>query len=137
MQSPINVRLDLLLRVGIVLPFLVSGVVKALDFSGAQVEVRGLTGLEPAALFTVAVIALQLGASIAVLVGGRIGLIGAVLLAVFTVAATLLAHAWWTKTGQARQQDFNAFWEHVSIVAALLYAGLKSAPGISHGTGRS
>ena len=106
-------------------PFLLSAVLKTANFSAATVEVRGLTELEPAWLFAAAVIATQLGGSLLLLVG-RYAWIGAGLLAGFTVVATLLAHAWWTKPPAEVARDFAIFWEHVAICGGLLLAAWLS-----------
>lgn len=90
MGSPLTWRRLALL--GLVLPYLVSGVLKALDFAVAQAEVAGLIGGTAVAPITAAVIALQLGGSALLLRGGRLAWLGGVALAVFTLAATFLAH---------------------------------------------
>jgi uncharacterized membrane protein YphA (DoxX/SURF4 family) len=110
---------------GLVLPYLISGVLKALDFAAAQAEVAGLMGDTAVAPITAAVIALQLGGSALLLRGGRLAGPGGVALAVFTLAATFLAHRWWPlPPGPDRTHAFNGFWEHIALAAALLYAAL-------------
>jgi len=106
----------LLLRIALVSAFLASGVLKALDFDGATGEVRALSGLEPAALFAVLVIA-----------GGRAAWIGAILLAGFTVVATIVAHDFWSKAGVARVRDLTTFFEHAGLCAGLLAVGALEA----------
>lgn len=123
-------RLALLLLAS---PFLISGVTKILDFAGATAEVRGLTGFEPASALTVAVIVTQLAGSLLLFLGGRWTRIGAVVLAAFVIAATLLAHAWWTKSGVERVRDFNVFWEHIAIVGGLAVAALTSGSRLRQG----
>ncbi|HKU98858.1 MAG TPA: DoxX family protein [Vineibacter sp.] len=117
----------LLARIALVSAFLVSGVVKALDFSGAMAEVRALAGIEPAAVLAVLVIATQLGGAALVIAGGRAAWIGAGLLAGFTVVATLLAHAFWTKTGIEQARDLATFFEHVGLVGGFLLASILVA----------
>ena len=64
---------------------------------------------------------LQLGGSFAAVFMGRwSAALGAVALAVFTVAATLLAHSFWTFEPPLRAPAINAFVEHLAIVTALL-----------------
>jgi uncharacterized membrane protein YphA (DoxX/SURF4 family) len=116
----------LLARAAVAAPFVVSGVLKAADFPAATAEVRGLTGLEPAPVFAALVIITQLFGSALLLVGGRRAWIGAGLLAGFTVVATLLAHAWWTKSPAEAPRDLAIFWEHVAICGGLLLAGWLS-----------
>ncbi|MBI3346850.1 MAG: DoxX family protein [Burkholderiales bacterium] len=105
------------------LPYLISGVLKLLDFAGAQAEVAGLLGGVAVLPLTAAVIAVQLGGSALLLGGGRLAWLGGVALAAFTLAATFLAHRWWgVPPGPDRAHAFNGFWEHIALVAALLYA---------------
>jgi transmembrane protein len=111
----------IVLRLLICAAFLVSGVLKALNFNTAQAEVAGLTGITGlAAPLAVLVILTQLGGSALLLAGGRLAVAGGVLLAVFTAAATLLAHAFWTKTGIEAARDVNTFFEHVGLIGGLL-----------------
>jgi transmembrane protein len=111
-------------RIALCSAFLVSGIVKLLDFPGAVVEVRGLTGAEPAILIAALVIAVQLGGSALVVAGGRLTWLGAGLLAGFTVAATLLGHAFWLKSGADRTHDLNTFFEHLGLVGGFALAAI-------------
>ena len=112
----------------LLLPYLISGVLKLLDFAGAQAEVGGLVswvGGAALAPLTVAVIVLQLGGSVLLLRGGRLAALGGAALAAFTLAATFLAHTWWQlPPGPDRAHAFNGFWEHIALVGALLFAAL-------------
>lgn len=119
--------LALLARIAAALPFLLSGLAKLTDFGGAIAEVRGLTGLEPAALFAVLVIATQLIGSALLIAGGRFTWIGAGLLAGFTIVATLYAHAFWLKPEAERFLNRNIFFEHISILGGLALAAILSA----------
>ncbi|MGO1077777.1 DoxX family protein [Inquilinus sp. CA228] len=122
-----TVWVGLAARIAVAAPFLVSGMLKLLDFDGAIGEVRGLTGVEPAAVLAVLVIFTQLAGSALLIMGGRWSWMGAGTLAGFTVTATLLAHAFWMKSGADRMRDLNTFFEHVSIVGGLvLVAALTS-----------
>lgn len=118
-------------RLALVSPFLVSGILKSSDFSGAVTEVRGLIGFEPAALVAALVIATQLGGSILVLIGGRAAWIGALLLAGFTALATLLAHSFWTKTGIEQGRDLATFFEHLGLIGGFLLAAIVIAQGMT------
>lgn len=110
----------------LLLPYLISGVLKLLDFAGAQAEVAGLLGPIAVAPLTVAVIALQLGGSALLLSGGRLAWLGGIALAVFTLIATGLAHTWWQlPPGPDRAHAFNGFWEHIALVGALLFVALR------------
>lgn len=101
-------------------PFLVSGLVKLADPEAAATEVAALTGLSPAMPIALAVIALQLGGSAMVIAGGRLARPAALALALFTLAATVLAHGWWLKPGRHAARDLMVFWEHMGLAAGLL-----------------
>jgi uncharacterized membrane protein YphA (DoxX/SURF4 family) len=99
-----------LLIFGICLPFLFSGVAKLLDFNGAVAEFAAFFGFP--ALFAALTIALQLGASaVAIAMSGRAAVLAALALALFTVAATVLAHS----------HQITIFVEHLSIAFALAF----------------
>jgi transmembrane protein len=119
--------LALLARVALTSAFWLSGIFKLLDFPGAVAEIRGLSGLEPAALFAALVIVVQIGGSLLVIFSDRFAWLGAGALGVFTLLATLLAHAWWTKTGVERFRDFNTFWEHMGLVGGFALAAILAA----------
>ncbi|MGO4664586.1 DoxX family protein [Bosea sp. 2RAB26] len=119
--------LVVLARIAVALPFMLSGIAKLFDFAGATAEVRGLTGLEPAALFATLVILTQLGGSALLIAGGRYAWIGAAALAGFTILATLYAHAFWMKPAGERFLHQNIFFEHVSIVGGLVLLAMLSA----------
>jgi transmembrane protein len=109
-----------LARAGLCLAFLYSGVAKLLDFPGA-IEEQAHFGLQPAALFAAATIAVQLGGSALVLFArGRAQAFGAAALAGFTLVATLIGHAFWTMTGIERFQNLNAFLEHAGLIGGFL-----------------
>jgi uncharacterized membrane protein YphA (DoxX/SURF4 family) len=122
--------LDYAARLALAAPFLISGVVKLLDFPGAMNEMAGL-GLGPAAPFAAAVILTQLGGSLLFLTR-RYCWLGAGILAGFTVLATLLAHPFWAFEGPDRGRQTATFFEHIAIVGGLAMAALfvngRSAP---------
>src|SRR5690349_10168873 len=68
-------------------------------------------GLEPAVVFAVATIAVELAGSAMVVLGVATWL-GAGMLAVFTLLATLIAHDFWNMQGAERFLNQNAFLEH-------------------------
>jgi transmembrane protein len=114
--------LDYLARLALASPFLISGVVKLLDFGGALEEVVGL-GLRPAAPIAAAIVCTQLGGSVLFLTR-RYCWLGAGILAVFTALATLLAHPFWAFEGPDRGRQTATFLEHVAIVGGLALAAL-------------
>ncbi len=115
-------------RLALASPFLASGVTKLLDFAGATAETAGL-GLPVPALTAALVILVQLGGS-ALFLLPRWCWLGAGLLAGFTVAATLVAHPFWTFEGPDRARQTAIFLEHLAIVG-----GFAAAAAWAHGRG--
>lgn len=99
--------------------YLQGGLVKLLDFPGAIAEMQHF-GLSPAAPMAAAVIALELGASLMILSGRGRGL-GALALALFTVAATFMANRFWQVPVTERGGVMNGFFEHLGLAGALVY----------------
>jgi putative oxidoreductase len=113
------------------LVFLLSGIDKALHWSAGMAEIDAARLPFPP-LLLVATVATQIlgGLSVALGLWTRLG---ALALACFTIAATVLFHDFWNATGGAWQQQFTTFMEHVAIVggfAAIMAAG----PGRSAST---
>jgi len=98
--------------------YLQGGIDKAVDFGAAVGEMQHF-GIAPAAPFALAVIALELGAS-ALILAGRWRWLGALALAVFTLAATFVANRFWTLSGPDRFMAENGFFEHLGLVGAFL-----------------
>lgn len=99
--------------------YLQGGLVKLLDFPGAIAEMQHF-GLSPAAPMAAAVIALELGASLMIL-SGRGRWLGALALALFTVAATFMANRFWQVPVTERGGVMNSFFEHLGLAGALVY----------------
>jgi uncharacterized membrane protein YphA (DoxX/SURF4 family) len=98
--------------------YLQGGFDKAVDFAGAVGEMRHF-GIEPAGPAAVATIVLELGASCMVL-AGRLRWLGAACLAVFTLAASLLANRFWSAAPADRFALENAFFEHLGLVGGFV-----------------
>jgi uncharacterized membrane protein YphA (DoxX/SURF4 family) len=99
--------------------YLQGGIVKATDFSGAIAEMNHF-GLAPAVPIAIAVIALELGASVMILTGFYRWL-GALALGGFTLMATLIALRFWEMPpSQERFMAANAFFEHLGLVGGFL-----------------
>lgn len=104
-------------------PFWLSGLSKLFDFRGARAETRAM-GLRPPALAAAAVILIQLGGS-ALVISGRSVLLGASVLAAFTLAATVVGHAFWNAPpGAERSHHLNAFLANLGLVGGLALAVL-------------
>jgi uncharacterized membrane protein YphA (DoxX/SURF4 family) len=77
-------------------------------------------GLQPATPLAIATIVLELGASLLVL-SGRLRWLGAIALAAFTLAATIVANAFWSLPPSERMMVENAFFEHLGLVGGLVF----------------
>jgi len=113
-------RLQIIGQAMLASPFLFSGVTKIMDFGGAVAEVQSLTGLAPAPLFAGLVILAQLGGGLALLTSGRLAVLGGLLLASFTIVATLVGHQFWSRSGTEFVHEATTFFEHVALVAGLI-----------------
>lgn len=103
---------------GLCAAYIQGGLVKLTDFGGAIGEMTHF-GLTPAAPFAVAVIGLELGASVLIL-SGRLRWLGALALALFTLIATFLANRFWEMGPPDRFGAANAFFEHLGLVGGFL-----------------
>ena len=104
---------------GLCAAYLQGGFNKLTDFNGALGEMTHF-GLQPAALFAVMVIVLELGAS-AMILTGRMRWLGALALAAFTLMATFLALRYWElPAGPERFGAANSFYEHLGLVGGFL-----------------
>lgn len=103
---------------GLCAAYLQGGLQKLWGFHAAVAETAHF-GMTPAGPITVVVIVLELGASLAILSGkGR--WLGALLLAVFTLAATFIANRFWSVPEAERFGVTNAFFEHLGLVGGFL-----------------
>jgi transmembrane protein len=116
--------LELMARLALAAPFLISGIAKLMDFRAAVNEVAAL-GLQPAGLVAASIIVTQLGGS-ALFMTRRFCWLGAGVLAGFTVLATLLAHPFWTFDGPDRGRQAATFFEHVAIVGGFAAAAIAA-----------
>lgn len=108
-------------RVLLTMPFWWSGVSKLFDFNAAIGEATHF-GLQPAPLFAVAVILVQLAGS-ALVIAGRWTWAAVGALIAFTLAANVVGHAFWTiEDPMARFHDMNAFLANIGLVGGLLLA---------------
>ncbi|MGQ0699894.1 MAG: DoxX family protein [Panacagrimonas sp.] len=108
--------------------YVYSGVSKLLNFDAALGEAAHF-GLNPPAVFAIAVILTQLGGSaLTVFASGRWQALGAVALAGFTVVATVIGHPFWTKEGMDRFHNRNSFLEHIGLVGGFLLVAALALP---------
>lgn len=91
---------------------------KAIDFPAAIAEMNHF-GLSPAAPLAIAVIVLELGASVLILTGFYRWL-GALALAGFTLFATFVALRFWEMAPPERFMAANSFFEHLGLVGGFV-----------------
>lgn len=101
------------------------GIAKLADWPGALAEQRHF-GLEPAPLFAVATIAVELLGSILV-VSGRALWLGAGMLGVFTLIASLISRPFWAMKGAEGAMALNGFLEHLGLIGGLMLAAMLGA----------
>ena len=108
----------LIARLCLAAVFLYSGVDKLTHWRASIEEVKG-DGLPWPAAFAAATVFTQLigGCLVAT---GFFAWLGALLLAGFTVAATLLGHRFWLRRGAEFRHELTTSLEHVAIVGGLL-----------------
>ena len=98
--------------------FLYSGQDKLRHWHASVAEVAAL-GMPLPASFAAATIAIQIAGGLS-LVFGLAAAAGASLLALFTVAATLLGHRFWLLHGIKARHEFTTSLEHLAIVGGLM-----------------
>lgn len=122
-QSLLESRALLLLgRILLTFMFWVSGLVKLLDFPGGVAEMSHF-GLEPAWLFNVLTIIVQLGGSL-LIICNRAAWLGAGALAVFTLLTIPVAHPFWTMDGDAALHEMLVALEHITVVGGLIVVAI-------------
>lgn len=122
-RSPVPPWLHRVALVLLCAAYLQGGLVKLTDFSSAIAEMQHF-GLAPAAPLAGAVIALELGASLMIIIGYWRWL-GALGLALFTLMATFLANRFWDAPPDARFMLANSFFEHLGLVGGFLLVALQ------------
>lgn len=112
----------LLARVLLTCAFWSSGIAKLIDYQGAVAEVAGL-GIPQPQVTAALVIAVQLLGSAAI-VFGRFAWLGAGALGMFTLAATLIAHAFWRAPPAEAAHQMATFMEHLGLIGGLMLAAI-------------
>ena len=110
--------LALISRAALVSAFLLGGIQKLADFSGAMAE-QAHFGLQPAALWAAAAVVVELGGSLLVIFGRWVWL-GAGALGVLTAVAMVVANNFWALSGHDRFMAENSFFEHLGLIAGLI-----------------
>ena len=107
--------------------YLQGGLTKASDFRAALAEVKHF-GLRPAAPLAVAVIVLEIVASLLVL-SGFFRWAGALMLGGFTLFATFLANRFWEAPLAKRYEIENSFFEHLGLIGGFLLVAASDLHG--------
>ncbi|MGY8661389.1 DoxX family protein [Bradyrhizobium sp. UFLA05-109] len=111
-------------RTALVSAFLIGGIQKLVDFNGAVAE-QAHFGLEPAWLWAIAAIVVELGSSALVIFGCFVWL-GAGGLGILTAVAMLAANNFWAMDGHDRFMALNSFFEHLGLIAGLVLISVLS-----------
>jgi uncharacterized membrane protein YphA (DoxX/SURF4 family) len=109
-------------RLALVGPYLIGGIAKLTDWSGAIAE-QAHFGMQPAALFAALTIAVELVGP-ALILAGRLVWLGAGMLGVFTLFAAIVANAFWTMDGPERFMATNAFFEHLGLIGGFVLVAM-------------
>jgi uncharacterized membrane protein YphA (DoxX/SURF4 family) len=115
----------LTLRAALASPFLASGLFKLSDWNAGLAEFAALALWVPE-ITLVAVIATQICGSL-LLLTQRWAWLGAGMLAIFTVIATIIAHPFWLLQGAEFTRQLTTFLEHVAIVSGLGAAAILAS----------
>ncbi|AMP02209.1 SURF4 family protein [Collimonas arenae] len=104
--------------------FVISGILKITAFSGVVGYMTSI-GVPFAALAVPATIVVELGGGLALMAGWNVRPI-AIIVALFTVVATLTAHRFWEADPANAQNQLNNFLKNISIIGALLMLAATS-----------
>src|SRR5258708_37725856 len=97
---------------------------KLIAYSGAFGE-RAHFGLQPAWMWAMAAVIVELGGSVLVIIGRWVWL-GAGGLGVLTAIAMFAANDFWAKAGPDRFIAVNDFFEHLGLIAGLVLVSVLS-----------
>ncbi|WP_211442513.1 DoxX family protein [Collimonas humicola] len=98
--------------------FLISGILKITAFSGVAGYMASL-GVPLATFAVAATIVVEVGGGLSIMAGWNVRPV-AIIVALFTVAATLTAHRFWEADPANFQNQLNNFLKNISIIGALL-----------------
>ena len=112
-------------RLALASAYLLGGVVKLADFPAAVAE-QAHFGLQPAALWAVVVIVVEIVGAL-LLILERFVWLAAGMLGALTAVATLVANNFWALQGHERFMATNSFFEHLGLIAGLAMAAMIAA----------
>lgn len=106
-------------RIALTCAFWWGGLAKLVDFEGATAEAAHFFGASAAQPIAITTILVELVGS-GLLIAARLEWLAAGALAVFTAAATLVAHDFWNVRDPAEHfREFNTFLEHIGLIGGL------------------
>lgn len=120
---------NLVARLLFVALFLPAGISKLMGFEGTVGYFNSL-GIPAASLAVVATIAIEILGSIALLVGFKTR-VAAVILAVFTLAASIAGHAYWAVPAEQMFVQKLLFFKNLAVVGGLLLLAIQGAGKLS------
>lgn len=109
-------------RVVLTFVFWGAGISKIVDYQGTLAEMSHF-GLQPAAVFAPAVIAVLLTGSVLVILN-RAAWLGFGMLATFTALTIPIAHPFWALEGQQKVMEFHFVVEHISLIGGLMVGAI-------------
>lgn len=117
--------------------FLLSGIGKIGGFAGVAGYMAS-KGLPAAQLLLVLTIIVEIGGGLSLILGWG-ARIGAIVLALFVLAAGLIFHQFWAADAATQANQFNHFMKNIAIMGGMLYvftfgAGPYSVDGRGRGT---
>ncbi len=118
MENGINNEVALAARLLLAALFLIFGWRKLTDYSGT-VSRMAQDGAPLPVLSAAVAIVMELPVALAVAVGAFTRS-SAVLLALYTLGASLIAHHYWTMTGTNKVDSMESFYKNISIIGGLL-----------------
>lgn len=125
LQNPLTLAGRLLLA----LLFLPAGLTKIAGFAGTVGYIAS-KGLPLPAVGAVIAIGVEVLGGLALLVGFGTR-VAALVLALFTVAATVIFHAWWAVPAEAQMVQQLMFFKNIAVVGGLLVLAAHGAGGWS------
>ncbi|MFA9439937.1 DoxX family protein [Uliginosibacterium sp. sgz301328] len=114
-----------LARVVLTFVFWSAALAKLIGFNEGVAEMAHF-GLNPPAVFNVAVIVVLLVGS-ALVIFDVFAWLGAGILIVFTALTIPIAHNFWTMSGPVRLAEFHVVMEHISLIGGLMVVACMSA----------
>jgi putative oxidoreductase len=122
-------------RVLITAIFLISGYHKIIGFSAVS-GMMAKMGMPMADVLLVGAIVCEIGGGLMVLLGWN-ACLGALLLIIFTLPATLIFHNFWAVDPAQFQNQFNHFMKNLAIIGGLLYIMAMGSGPYSVKSGKS